>query len=419
MVNTKLGAGLGLPAKLAPTSTKWHRVFVVNENTVVIAGATTDEAIAIRSTNKGKSWVSLRAKASPWNRWGAGADGSVVLAAGDYPSAKSRRGPIGKTRLYFAGPTDNGLSAPAPLFPAKKTGKNARINQKDSSPAVWSDQLAALIVDLGPGKRMVGYGVPTGRDVPPLGSIGRLRQFVTTPFGRPPSLVSLEAGALNVRPWPKPGQKLFPPTPIPGLRAHGALLQQLQKGPACEARQWSFKCVSPTPSRPYLVGVSPGRSFAFPLPQGTTCGQLGCSDDAVVVRSVDKKSGQPRFIRCRLNGKCTTPKSKPFEIWKKPHDRSLKVVATKKGTVATMSAVAKEGHHWGLYLAQSLDAGEHFEVPRVIGEGKTERGRFEIGALVAVGNRVLLLISADVTGTSRRGWYVLASDDDGTNWGPP
>jgi hypothetical protein len=60
-----------------------------------------------------------------------------------------------------------------------------------------------------------------------------------------------------------------------------------------------------------------------------------------------------------------------------------------------------------------------YERQRVIGEGQSDRGRLELGALLSLGKRAILLLSADVTGTSRRGWFVLVSDDGGTNWGPP
>ena len=91
--------------------------------------------------------------------------------------------------------------------------------------------------------------------------------------------------------------------------------------------------------------------------------------------------------------------------------------AFKEGVVAVMRATA--GARWGLYLGQSSDAGENFELPRKIGEGATDRGYFELGALIRFDERILMLLSADVTGTTRRGWYVLASDDGGTHWGPP
>jgi hypothetical protein len=126
---------------------------------------------------------------------------------------------------------------------------------------------------------------------------------------------------------------------------------------------------------------------------------------------------QPQLIRCALDGKCAQPKSPPFELWPEPHEQRVHAVATAKGVVATLSARA--GARWAVYLAQSLDGGATFELPRVIGEGKSDRERFEVGALMMLRGRVLMLLTAEEIGTARRRWYVLASDDDGSNWGPP
>jgi len=71
------------------------------------------------------------------------------------------------------------------------------------------------------------------------------------------------------------------------------------------------------------------------------------------------------------------------------------------------------------YYAQSTDGGKFYERARVIGEGTGERGRVRFGALVTMGKRTLILVSADVTGTSRRGFYTIVSDDDGATWNPP
>ena len=129
-------------------------------------------------------------------------------------------------------------------------------------------------------------------------------------------------------------------------------------------------------------------------------------------------------FRCSANdvlaidgaGKCFAPVQRAFRLWPEEHQREILSVAAQQGTVAAMSAHA--GDRWGLYLAQSAD-GMVWERPRVVGEGSGDRGRIELGTLVSFGKRVLLLISAEVTGTSRRGWFVIASDDGGINWGPP
>jgi hypothetical protein len=78
----------------------------------------------------------------------------------------------------------------------------------------------------------------------------------------------------------------------------------------------------------------------------------------------------------------------------------------------------RAGDRWGVYLAQSNDS-TIFEQTRVVGEGTGDRGRLELGAFAPMGNRVLLILSSDITGTSRRSWYVTATDDGGANWNTP
>jgi hypothetical protein len=137
----------------------------------------------------------------------------------------------------------------------------------------------------------------------------------------------------------------------------------------------------------------------------------------VSIESFDDENKTPRLTRCNLDGQCAEPKSQPFELWPEQHERTLFSTATKNGVVAVM--YARAGNRWGAYLAQSTDGGETFELPRLIGEGKIDLGFYEMGALVAFSEKTLLLLSANRSGSSQRGWYVLASSDGGTHWGPP
>jgi hypothetical protein len=137
----------------------------------------------------------------------------------------------------------------------------------------------------------------------------------------------------------------------------------------------------------------------------------------VVVEVVDQEKKVPQLLRCTFDGKCSTPQSPPFDVWTEKHERTISSVATNQGVVAVMTARA--GARWGTYLGTSMDGGKTFDLPRVIGEGSTDRGFFEIGALIAFPERVIILLSADVTGTRRRGWYVLASEDGGQSWREP
>ena len=81
--------------------------------------------------------------------------------------------------------------------------------------------------------------------------------------------------------------------------------------------------------------------------------------------------------------------------------------------------LAKAGNRFGTYLATSTDKGNTFELPRVISETDTGRGFIDVGVLVPFDDRVVMLFTADVTGTRGRRWYAMATDDGGENWGPP
>jgi len=416
VVATTIGSGLGLPSELAPTSTTWDRVFVIDDKTAIVAGRALDKAIALRTTDGGRSWVSLRAKAHKWVSWSAGADGSVVLADGNREKGGRVAGalaPIESARLRFA-PLEGQLSEPAALFPAEDKLNKATVPGGIATPAVLSPELASLLVTEG---RMpvVAYGAPGGQQQPEALKPPRGR-YVSVPYGRPPQLLSVIGAAIAVRPWPRPGEPLAPGSRIPGAVAGAKAVEQLNRGPGCETGPWSLQRLATGPNRASIVGVSADRSFAFPVPGGAS-EQIGCGPEGIVVETLDKDKKHPQLVRCALDGKCATPKSLPFEIWPETHERTILTAATKQGVIATLCA--RTGARWGAYLAQSLDGGATFELPRIIGEGKSERGYFQVGALINLPGRVLILMSADVTGTTKRGWYVLASDDGGSNWGPP
>ena len=60
-----------------------------------------------------------------------------------------------------------------------------------------------------------------------------------------------------------------------------------------------------------------------------------------------------------------------------------------QGVVTVMRATVSD--RWGLYVAQSLDGGKLYELPRVLGEGQGSRGRVDVHAVLSFGARVLLL----------------------------
>jgi hypothetical protein len=418
IVQTGIGAGVALDSALAPTSTQWEQVFVLDDTHAVVVGRSLDVAIALRTDDGGRSWVALKADAGDAHGWGVGADGALVLATGRRakPAAKGKPAPIEKVQLFFAGPLSSDLTGPVALLPAEGKLKGATPALDALRPVPLSGDVAALVVAFGPRRLALAYGAPAGKAVPEPSPLAPGEDVVPVAYGHPPSLLSIKAGALTVRPWPGPGEPLGAGSPIPGFRADASSLRQLSEGPACHSGGWSFQRIVQPPGAATLVGIGPNRAFAVKLPPGELA-LLGCTGDAVVLQGSEEKTGAPLLVRCALDGKCSSPKSAPFRIWPEKHDRTVRAVPTAQGVVAALSA--HTGSRWGLYLGQSLDQGQLFELPRVIGEGTSDRGVFELGALIALPKRVLMLVSSDVTGTTRRGWYSLASDDGGTNWGPP
>jgi hypothetical protein len=420
LLATEIGNGLGLRASLAPTSTQWERAYVVDDKTVVLLGRALDETVALRSSDRGRTWTSLRAAASDWSSGGVGADGAVCLLGG-----KRKKAPVGtlgaieSSQLWLGAVDAAELRGPRAFFPDDDKLTGVEVTGGIAAPAVLSSELASLVVDRG-GAPWLAFGVVGGATPAPL-PLPKER-FVPVPYGRPPQLVSVTSSAITVRAWPEPGDTLGPASPVPGCAASGNTLAALRAGPGCEMGSWSIQRVDGG-SQPFAVAIEGTRALCFALPKSEP-GRIGCGANAVVVETTtldptdpDKKRQAPQLVRCGFDGRCATPKSLPFAVWGEPHERRILTLATDRGVVAAMHA--KAGPRWGLYLAQSLDGGATFELPRTVGEGQTDRGFFEIGALVGLPGRLLMLLSADVTGTARRGWYVLASDDGGSNWTPP
>lgn len=418
VVSTGLGTGVALNASLAPTSTRWERVVVLDESRAVVLGRSLDAAIALRTEDGGRSWVKLQTELGDALGWGVGDDGSVVIAVqhNGKPPAKGKPAPLASLKLYFAGPRDPDATGPIALLPGEGLLAGAGAASHAPAPVLLSPELASVVVAVGPRKLVFAHGVRAGRAAPEPTAWALGEELVPSPWGRPACLLSLKGGSLFVRPWPKPGEQPAPASPVPGLRVSADGARQLAEGPSCEVGAWSFARLAQPPANAVLVGISPTRSLSFPLPTPDAA-LLGCSADAVVVQTNDAKTGAPVLIRCTLDGKCTVPKSPPFRIWPEKHDRSVHATPTSQGVVATLWSRA--GARWGLSLGQSLDGGALYELPRVIGEGSSERGIIELGALVSFPKRTLLLVSADLTGTTRRGWYAIASDDGGSNWAPP
>ncbi len=427
---TALGNGLGLRAELASTSSAWERVVVYGEDSALLLGRDGGDVVALRTRDRGRTWTSMRAPAKAWAEWGVGADGSLVLMTGNRDKAVKpppppkylppRLAPIADGELWSADAGATALSGPRPFFPDDTTLKGAKIPSGYAQPARLEGDGVGLLLEM-KGAQVIASALA---DAAPSGTpVDRSmrEKLVPVAYGHPPQLVAIAGAAITVRPWPRHQDVLRPSSAVPGALATVNSWAQLAAGPQCEWGSWSFRRLAGP--QPRLLGISGDRALAMPLPASES-EWLGCGPDAVVTETAivdptdpQKRRRVPQLVRCGLDGKCSEPQSQPFTIWPEAHERTLKAVATSAGVVAVMSARA--GERWGLTLGQSSDRGATFSAPRTIGEGTTDRGRIELGALVRFSKRVVMLLSADVTGTSRRGWYVLASDDDGTTWGPP
>ena len=208
------------------------------------------------------SWEALRGDAQGWRSWGVSLDGSTVLATGERKKMKAapgKKATIEKAQLWF-GPAEKTLAAPIDFFPDDKELKEASILNGIAAPALIEPTLASIIVDQ-KRSQWVAWGKPVGQEkVEPLEVKGL--KLVNAPYGRPAQLINVAGGSLQVRPWPKPGEALEKESPIPGLVAPPTALAELNEGPGCENGAFSYQRVGPK-TNPFIVGVSPTRSFAL------------------------------------------------------------------------------------------------------------------------------------------------------------
>jgi hypothetical protein len=184
--------------------------------------------------------------------------------------------------------------------------------------------------------------------------------------------------------------------------------------------------VAQAAGRDFVLSISPDKAGAIPIatPRPARVSQatvedgpraFGCGGDSVSVEI--RAGGEGRPLTCALGAACVAPDEPPFRPWATPHRRRMHLVPTARGVIAALTR--SEGSRWGAWLAQSVDAGKTWQLPRVIAEGDVERGRVEVGMLAALGGRALLLLRGDVSGTTQRAWFVLVSDDGGSTWAAP
>lgn len=420
-LTTAIGQARGISSALAPSSARWQRVFVLDDKRAILAGETETEAIALVTDTAGRTWRSLRRPRDGWSTWAAGEDGTLVLAAGprtDPRIANAARSPAeGEAlKLFFASPEADELSPPAPVaLPTLSRGVKPPI---DVVPAVLPAGNAALIIEPKPRNASLLFAGPPGAAPTPVLALPLKERALPVPYGRPPTLLSSRGRDLLVRPIPAPGKPLDAPRSVAGLVMTPAATAALSAAPACDFAGWSLQLVPQSPDSSVVVAISATRTAVLKLPAKVAPGAtLGCGADRITVEVIDPTNGEPTIAACSLDGPCVLAEKPPFRPWLEPHERSIVSVPTRDGAAAVL--IARTASRWGLYLSQSPDGSKLYDLPRTIGEGTGERGRIDLGALLSFGNRLLMLLQADVTGTPRRGWYVTASEDGGLTWNPP
>jgi hypothetical protein len=432
-LTTGLGGARGLDATLAAPSTHFDHVLVLNHERAILAGGVPGgEAVALFTLDAGKTWRSIRVDRDAWSTWSFGEEGAFALALGPKDGAEALAqapAPRGKKapppppppfQLFFAG-----VDAPSfgtatnveqPPLPKKI---DPRVPIVRPRVALLARDSAAFVVEPTPKKFVMRYAAGAGFESPPEQPLPKLETFALTPFSRPARLFSVKGRELLVRKWPEPGKPIAEPEKIPAVKVTPTLVNELSAPPACESGDLAFQRITQPPGKPHLLVVGRDKVTLVPLPaEVAKDAPIGCgADGKFVVEAPNPDKQSIDLLLCGLDGKCETPTRPVYRPWIEKHERQFVTAPTDKGAVGVV--VARAGERWGLYHVQSSDGGKFYERARVIGEGAGDRGKLDFGALVSFGKRTLLLISADVTGTSRRGWYVIVSDDGGETWNPP
>jgi hypothetical protein len=224
---------------------------------------------------------------------------------------------------------------------------------------------------------------------------------------------------LFMRPWPKPGEPLATAKMLDKVGVTKTLPQELSMGPDCEFGGWSYKRIAQPGNKTFVLGISPDKTVYFELPSTVVnTSPMACSGERVVVEAINPVDKLASLVTCAHDGVCIPPDNRPFlKPWAEAHERTLGIAMTPRGTIA-MQAL-KSPTRWALSVSISSDGGKIYDLERKVGEGTGDRGRLELGALVGFGERTMMLLSADVTGTTRRAWFLMASDDGGQTWNPP
>lgn len=419
LLSTGLGPARMLDGLAAPTSTRWSRVVVMDGHRAIGTGESPAEASAILTDDEGKSWRTLRGDKRDWVGWSVAADGSIVLATGTREHAKAVGAadrPIDTVELRFSAFDGASLGEPGPVLPLEGKLAAARVRANVVTPALFSKDLAAFVVDAGKGGAALAvYGTPPGGSPPAPLELPRGERAVPVPFGRPPMMLTVRGGALLGRAFTSSGEKVDVAKVIGPF---GSAYAELASASPCDSDEYTFQHVGAGTARGTIVGASLIRTVAIPIPLPIPKdARVGCMRDRVAIETIDPKTKAPRVVTCDLAGACVASVNAPFRPWPEPHAQEIAVAPTTQGVIAVLTE--HDAARWGIYVAQSIDGGKTFELARILAEGTGDRGKVEVAAVVDFGKRVLLLLAGDLDGTSRRAFYALATDDGGSTWGPP
>jgi hypothetical protein len=424
-IGTEIGNGRALESGTTEvsTATQWSRVVPFDKSRATLGGQVEGLAVVMTTSDGGRSFQATTTPAQGELTWSVGVDSVAVLSVArrrqpKKPLAVGAIAPIDSLALHYAVPGE-GISPPVALLSPDDKDSTPTVPSGSGMAAVLGPSLGSVVVELAPRRYAVAFAKGPGEPLPTPIALPAGEAPVHAPYSRPPQLVTSDGKRLLRRPWPRPDEALSAPTPIEGVVPTPALLQELSKGPECESAAASYRRVELPGRKPAVFAGTAERWLVLELP-ATTIAQspIGCTSDRVVVEAINPE-GLPALVTCSLTSGCFAPQNRPFlRPWSEPHDRKLSIAFTSKGVAASLSLRTKS--KWGLYVSSSSDGGRLYDLERRVGygEGNVVDGH-ELGVLLGMGDRTLLLMSAKIAKTTRRGWYVLASEDGGSLWSPP
>lgn len=428
-IGTKVGNGrvIDVASQIPPTSTQWTRIYPIDKNAFFMGGHVPGEAFALYTDNRGSTWKSFSSKADGIVTWSVGTDGTAVMtiAKREIPKKPLPPGvpaPIEAWTVQFARPDQPQITTPTTLLPipGEPTDKPV-IPFGDGLPAVLAPNLASVVLQLKPKSYVIAYASGPTDPFPQPIPLPANEVPINAPFGHPAQLLTTNGKQLFIRPWPKPTDVLATPRTIDGIVPIKGIEIELSSGPECEWGGWSFKRVTQDKGKVVLLGISPEKSFVMPMLDSVLkTSPLGCSPEKIIFEYTDENDKIPHIGFSTFDGTVTKPKNKPFLTpWSEDHTRKLFLAPTTAGMIGMQQRRAK--FKWSIEISESVDGGLNFQIPRPVGEGEggNPEDGYEIGALVNLGDRSLIVLSSKVSLTTKRSWYVMASDDNGNSWTMP